>query len=356
MPAPVDSNSPAFWWQSQLRILTSANAPLLSIGGSQFYEMRTVTPTIVPPDNLPLWIEAAWLDENGTLYAWYHHEPGGLCSGSRLTAPWIGALVSTNGGRTFFDLGKILEAAEAPDCSAKNGWFAGGHGDFSVIVDEAREFFYFYFSTYGGEVERQGVAVARMPFALRQTPVGNVWKFHEGDWNEPGIGGRVTPAIRTAKAWQRADADSFWGPSLHWNHHLESWVMLLSRSCCEPAWPQEGIYVSFNPDLTNPTGWSAPQAILKGLGFEPGWYPQVLGTQIGETDKIAGRLARLYVHGVSRWELIFHRADGLSAPPSRPSRGEEELSAPVPEPTESAPVEPTTEPPPSPIEPDPAEP
>ena len=41
-----------------------------------------------------------------------------------------------------------------------------------------------------------------------------------------------------------------------------------------------------------------------------GWYPQVMGTDRvqRETDKLAGRVARLFVHGHSRWEARFLRA------------------------------------------------
>jgi hypothetical protein len=38
-----------------------------------------------------------------------------------------------------------------------------------------------------------------MAYEHRQTPVGNVWKYHEGDWKEPGLRGRVTPVIRAVK-------------------------------------------------------------------------------------------------------------------------------------------------------------
>ncbi len=40
-----------------------------------------------------------------------------------------------------------------------------------------------------------------------------------------------------------------------------------------------------------------------------GWYPQVVGIDAArrETDKLAGRLARLFVHGKSVWEIVFFR-------------------------------------------------
>jgi hypothetical protein len=338
MPTPVDSNSPAYWYQGQLHILNSANAPLLSTGSSQFFQMETMSPAVDRYENMPMWIEASWLDERGNLFGYYHHEPGGVCP--NLTVPRIGAVLSRDGGESWIDLGTILESGDAPDCNAQNGFFAGGHGDFSIAVDARRRFVYFYFTNYGGDISRQGVAVARMSFADRFTPAGSVWKYFDGGWTEPGLRGLTSPILPAFTAWQQANADSFWGPSIHWNHHLESWVMLLNRACCAPRWPQEGIYISFNPNIRNPQGWSAPKKILSDIGFKPGYYPQVLGTANGETDKVAGQVARLYIHGVSRWELVFHRADGLPAPPPPPSPQ-------VARPPEDAPVEPGPgEPPP----------
>src|SRR5204863_5309897 len=100
-------------------------------------------------------------------------------------------LVSTDNGRSFHDLGIVLESGDSPDCSAKNGFFAGGHGDFSVILDHESEYFYFLYDNYGGGVSSQGVAIARMAFADRNDPAGAVWKFYAGDWTEPGVRGRL---------------------------------------------------------------------------------------------------------------------------------------------------------------------
>ena len=304
LPAPVDSNSPAFWVDGQLNILTSTGMVLLSRGSSLFFQNETDAVDLEGQQHIPVWVEAAWLDDDGTLLLWYHHEPGGICPSNGLTQPVIGAAVSYDGGRSMIDLGVVLTAADLPSCDAKNGYFAGGHGDFSVFRHSDGSF-YFYFSNYGGDVSVQGIAVARMAYEDRFQPQGAVWKYFQGEWNEPGLGGQVTPIIRTKVAWQLENTDSFWGPSIHWNTHLGTYVMLLNHSCCEPGWKQEGIYVSFNGDLSNPEGWSAPQLVLKDFGFGPAFYPQIQGLEQDGTDKQAGRVARLYVHGVSHWEIEF---------------------------------------------------
>ncbi|MBV6431446.1 MAG: hypothetical protein IANPNBLG_01576 [Bryobacteraceae bacterium] len=305
MPAQVDSNSPAFWRGDTLYLINSIGSSMISHGGSQF-SLSTPQPVrIAPGGHSPMWIEAVWQDPGGPLYAWYHHEPAGLCPNSNLTAPEIGALVSTDGGSSFTDLGIILSAPDPIDCSARNGFFGGGHGDFSVIPDREGSYLYFLFDNYGGDVSTQGVAIARMSIDYRANPAGAVWKYYDGGWTEPGLGGRLTPIFPAAAAWQRADANSFWGPSIHWNSYLESYVILMSHSCCSPNWPQEGIYVTFNPDLANPSGWSPPGKILGKVSYDAGYYPQVLGINSGETDTLAGPIARLYVHGRSDWEILF---------------------------------------------------
>ncbi len=305
MPAPVDSNSPAFWLGSQFRIFNSTGSPVITAGRDQFTPDISQQVEVDSQEHFPMWIEAAWMDVDGTLYAWYHHEPGGLCNG-QLTAPVIGALVSDDGGVSFTDLGLVLASGDSPDCSAQNGFFAGGHGDFSVVFDPVAQYFYFFFGNYGGLTAGQGIAVARMAYEDRQQPGTAVWKYYNGDWTEPGRGGRVTPVFPARAGWQQANTDSFWGPSLHWNTYLESWVMLINRSCCRPMWPGEGVYISFNPDLSDPRGWTSAERILAD---PPAYYPQVLGTKAGETDSVAGETARLYLQGVSHWEIVFRRTE-----------------------------------------------
>ncbi len=311
MPILVDSNSPAYWRDGELHIFNSAGISYMTSAQDQ-YSLLDGSLDLVWVDreeHFPMWIESVWQDSDGTLYAWYHHETAGLCPGSTLSVPDIGALVSTDGGKTFQDQGVVLASADPIDCSARNGFFAGGHGDFSVILDRDSAYFYFLFGNYGGPLEGQGVAVARMAFEDRANPAGAVWKYHAGAWNEPGLGGLVTPVFPAKVAWQEANADALWGPSVHWNTYLRSYVVLLNHACCEPQWPQEGIYIAFNPDLGNPDAWTAPARILAGkdAGFAPAFYPQVLGLYVDESDTIAGQVARFWVKGLSKWEIVFSR-------------------------------------------------
>lgn len=320
MPGEVDSNSPAFWVNGELHVINSTGAgPLLSRGLHQFRLGASTMATINRAQrDWPTWIEAVWVDGSGTILAWYHQEHEYVCGPQRPAMPRIGAMLSYDNGRTFWDQGIILSSGDPMDCTSRNGYFAGGHGDFSVVLDQQQRFFYFLFTNYAGPLETQGVVVARMSYDDRFHPLNHVWKYHAGKWNQPGVGGRTTPIFPAVVSWQRRRTDSFWGPSVHWNQYLGRYVMLLNRSCCDTGWPQEGIYTSFGADLSKPESWSEPTKLMDGVF----WYPQVLGIGPQQTDSVAGRRARLYVFGESRWELVFHRTD--RAVPSLPVSPEED--------------------------------
>jgi hypothetical protein len=329
IPFRVDGNSPAVWREGSFHFFTSDGTPTTAQGADQFSLSGVRKVTLDRTDHLPMWIESVWLDSDGTLYGWYHNEPGGVCGSGKLTAPRIGAAVSYDGGNTFFDLGLILTSGDPPDCNAKNGFFAGGHGDFSVILDREQAYFYFLFTNYGGDPAGQGVAVARMAFEDRRMPVGAVRKYFHGEWVEPGLGGRVTPIFQAARSWQQSDTDSFWGPAIHWNARAETYVVLLNHACCEPGWPQEGIYASFNGELGNPAGWTAPVRILRNIGWAPGYYPQVIGLGPGDTDTMVSEAARLYVQGRSKWEIVISPGEPDYTASDVPERQTED---PLPEP------------------------
>ena len=314
-PAPelrlreTDCNSPVHRDAGTLYVFNSIGQPWRSSGPD--LEHLDTTGLAVAYDNDvsgARWIEATWRDDDGTLWGWYHNEPLEIVpevTERCLTAPRIGAIVSEDNGATWRDLGFVLEEPAASlRRDTRNFYFAGGNGDFCVNVDRDGGLVYFMISAYGDPAE-QGVAVARMALADRRAPAGRVTKWRGGRWDEPGIGGRVSPIFPAAIDWHRDDADAFWGPSVHWNTHLTCWVMLLNRAC-DRDWKQEGIYVSFNADIGDPEGWTAPVRILDAP-FEPGWYPQVIGDGPDGTDKLARASARLFVHGISRWTVEFHR-------------------------------------------------
>jgi hypothetical protein len=294
-PRLVDSNSPAFWSGDQLIVFNSLAWPARTAGKDPQSLLETSDVDLIDPlTEGGYWLESVWKDESdGVLYGWYHQEPANV---GCLTAPFIGAALSFDDGLTWVDMGPLLQSGANVDCSFDNGYFTGGHGDFSVILDQESEYFYFLFTDYGADQQDQGVSVARSAFADRGQP-GTVYKYYEGEWSEPGIGGRSTPVLARGTGWQGPFVDEFWGPSVHWNTFLNRYVVLLNRTQGF-GWDQEGVYIAFSRDLL---AWTEPEKIVNSTA----WYPQVLGLSPGETDTIAGAEARLFVGGISVFVVRF---------------------------------------------------
>ena len=321
-PSETDSNSPAFWRTSAgvttLNVLNSTGAPVLSTGEDLQELARLGNATINRAVPGGWWMEAVVPDFRQVLYGYYHNEPPGVCRGDARSAPRIGAAKSFNGGRSWIDLGVILEApAGSTQCESTNRYFVGGVGDCSAILDAQRQWLYIFFSAYPRDVAKQGVAVARLRWSDRDAPAGRVSVWDDGVWRYPvpGDGGTpvfdaATPIYPAARSVHTRNADAFWGPSVHWNTFLKQYVMLLNRAR-DDEFAQEGIYISSSPALDDPAKWSQPVRVLSGGR----WYPQVLGLEEDSgTDKLAGERARLFVSGTSTYEIVFQQPQETAVP------------------------------------------
>lgn len=309
-PSAVDSNSPLFWNDlNEMVLFTSFGHPFFSVG-PELARMAPVAEvgwaTETPGAK---WLESVIRAGDGTLYGYYHLEPPDLCLESGqvdLTEPQIGAAVSLDDGQTWRDLGIVLTARPGYlRCDTANSYFAGGVGDFSVVLDQEQRYAYFFFTTYAGESGEQGVCVARLLWAERDRPVPKVVKFFDGLWLEPGLGGRATAIFPAMPRWDELDTDAFWGPSVHWNTQLQAHVMLLNHDL-GTTFSNEGIYVAFSFDLDDPSLWTNPEMIIEGGD----WYPQVVGLEQEKgTDARAGREAWLCVRGRCSFRVVFQAAD-----------------------------------------------
>ncbi|HJU43935.1 MAG TPA: hypothetical protein VJ691_14005 [Vicinamibacterales bacterium] len=325
----VDSNSPVIWnledGQQRLFVMTSFDGiPRIATGTSIDRLGAAADVTLQPHPGYGVWMEAIVFDDVETWYGYYHNEwPALRCGREDRMVSRIGAAKSTDNGRTWQDLGPVIQSPQsATACQSNNRYIIGGVGDLSVMLDENKQYLYFFYSQYQERREGQGVAVARMVWADRDWPAGRIALWRDGIWDGdarrrelqqtiPGSMRRrlewtypaATPLVMPTYAWHDADdrVDAFWGPSVHWNTALQQYVMLLNRSKDE-GYAQEGIYVSYAPRLDDPSLWTAPVKILHGGK----WYPQVVGSGTGiGTDKQAGSSARFFMGGRSDWIISF---------------------------------------------------
>ena len=319
LPGASDSNSPALWETidglRRLFVFTSvAGQPSRHWGA----DMSRLTPVgqvgFDPHPRHGVWFESVIPDVDGTWYGYYHNEwPADVCTDAR-TIPRIGAARSRDFGATWEDLGVVLEASpNSHDCASTNQYFVGGVGDFSVILDHDERYLYFLFSQYVRRDVSQGVSVARLAWADRDSPAGkiSVWlrnrlwlpaRAYVMDDSIRQVYPAGGPIYRVDDDWHTGDVDAFWGPSVHWNTYLEKYVMLLNHAQ-DASWSQEGIYVAYASDLSEPTSWSTPQRLLAAGR----WYPQVIGMEPVGTDKEAGEFARFFMAGRSEYVIQFSK-------------------------------------------------
>jgi hypothetical protein len=322
LPGDIDSSNPFVWdlvdGVRQLFVITSwGGVPVQSSGVSVDRLHRGEPVTFTNPPGNGVWMESIITDDAGTWYGYYHHErPADECARADRQLPRIGAARSSDHGRTWEDLGIVLDAPDgSAQCRSTNRFVLGGVGDVSTLLDAQGQDLYLFFSQYSGSVERQGVAVARLAWADRDSPAGKVSIFNDGAWlpatrssdEEPATWSYPpgTPLEHATRPFHDGNptADVFWGASVHWNTYLEQYVMLLNRAKDE-NFGTEGIYVSYAASLSDPRQWSAPQRLMSGGE----WYPQVVGIENGSgTDRLAGQRARFFLTGKSNRMIEFER-------------------------------------------------
>jgi hypothetical protein len=330
LPGDVDSNSPAIWdledGQRRLYVMTSyAGEPRISEGRSLDQMGKTEAIEFAGVPRAGMWMEAVVSDDVDTWYGFYHNEiPATACGRPDRAIARIGAARSFDRGRTWEDLGIVLDAAaNSVACGSSNRYVIGGVGDLSVLLDPSSTNLFIFYSQYQAQPSAQGVAVARLLWADRDRPVGRIDVWRDGAWlpararwtapsgEGPQMNGRSlkweypvgTPLVAAGQAWHDNDTlvDAYWGPSVHWNQGIQQYVMLLNRAKDE-NYTQDGVYISFAPRLDDPRLWSPPQRLLTGGK----WYPQVIGLTDGRgTDKSASTVARLFVSGRSEWFINF---------------------------------------------------
>jgi hypothetical protein len=323
MPGAIDSSVPMTWelvdgtWR--LFALASWGGVPALLSGSGLTDMHQEGPVTIarhPGDGI--WIESIIPDESGAWYGYYHHEtPAYACGRPDRFIPRIGALRSTDHGRHWEDLGMIVEAAPGTEaCASTNRYVIGGVGDVSAMLAPDRRDLFLFISQYSKIPSQQGVAVGRLAWADRDTPVGRVSIWRDGVWVPARLVTDIddverweypsgTPLSPVTKPWHdgQVPVDAFWGPSVHWNRYLERYVMLLSRARDE-SFTTDGIYVSYARTLDDPRAWSAPQRIMN----RGGWYPQVAGLEPASgSDRDAGHRARFLIFGRSEHYIEFQR-------------------------------------------------
>jgi hypothetical protein len=111
---------------------------------------------------------------------------------------------------------------------------------------------------------------------------GTWWKYYDGGFNEPGLGGRETPVMPSPPA-----ADTLF-PNVTYSNALGKYVMVFNILYYADLRAGEaakgGIYAAFSGDLVH---WSEPKLLVHGLSVaqldrEVLWHPAIVWDDASE--------------------------------------------------------------------------
>jgi len=214
-------------------------------------------------DNGGSWLMSVFRQAGDSLVAFYHAEdhwdrnmnPGGIAWKS------IARTVSADDGVNWSE-GEQIITSNMPR-PATPTW--GGNGDHCVVWDSLNSRWVCYYQEHW------------LMMAISQDAEGRpgTWyKFYNGQFNEPGLGGRNTPI----PGLQSIPGGN---PSVHFNTYLDRYVMVWH------SWQSLSIYFSTS---SNGIDWDPPRILEPASGVRRAWYPTI----IGDSDTRAGKVARLY--------------------------------------------------------------
>jgi hypothetical protein len=203
-------------------------------------------------DNGGSWLASVHRLPNGNLVGFYHaedhwypHQTGEF--GNNIAWKSMAVAYSSDNGATWGAGRQFLTSDKAKP--ATPAW--GGLGDGVIVRDEANKrwvaFFQWDWIYMAISTDARGRA-------------GTWWKYYEGQFSEPGLGGKVSPVPILA---ERPGAN----PSVHWNTFLNRWVMVWH------GW-DGNLYISASPDLF---AWDQPQVLMAPAAGRRLTYATVIG-------------------------------------------------------------------------------
>lgn len=207
-------------------------------------------------------------DRNGELRAIYHaedHEDMPAVPGSGIPGFYasMALAVSTDDGRTFKKLGQIVTGSvpKNPQADASKGGSGQGVGDASLCPSADGQYLFMYYMDLS-RVHNRGcqACMARCKVSDGGQP-GTWWKYHDGSFEEKGLGGKDTPVVTMES--MKGDAIS---PSVTYVAGLKKYVMVFGGNVYADIQARKattsGIYCSTSDDGIT---WAEPALLFTGL-------------------------------------------------------------------------------------------
>jgi hypothetical protein len=288
------------------RLLLVAGVSTRLLEGRDIHSLRAIGESLRPGppgsfDNGYAGIGGAVRDpESGALWALYHAEdqegmtpiaggiPGFFAS--------IGLAVSRDDGKTFVKSAPVITSAKPKD---RTGRPDQGCGEPSAVIDRDGEYLLAYYVEHS-RTDGRGVQICLARSRLTDRGQrGTWWKYHEGQFDSPGLEGPDTPVV-SARA---LGADAIF-PQVRYVAGLGRYVMVFNinayRELADTAKPEKsGLYIATSSDGIR---WSRPTRLLAIVSVpvvdrEIGCHPTLVVTR-ARKHSVAGRLYYAYS---ARW-------------------------------------------------------
>ena len=237
---------------------------------------------------------------SGDLLAFYHAEdheglpeiPGGIpgfyCC--------VALAVSKDNGASFRKLGPVVSGSRPKDLKGRADQ---GCGELCVVAESSQQYLYMYYSDHS-RVNNRGVQICLARCPVEGIATTNHWKkYHDGQFEEPGLGGWDTP-VMSAQAMQ---ADAIF-PQVTFVPQLRRYIMVFNiiiyrELGLETRPEQTGMHMACSQDGIH---WSKATQLLAirslpAIGKELGWHPVLV------LSKVEGNTAKgwLYYSYSERW-------------------------------------------------------
>lgn len=226
---------------------------------------EVIAPSPGGPDNGYAGASAAITDpKDGTTRVFYHAEDWegydklGLNGVNNFLAS-VCLATCPAGGREFTKHGPVITGPDAKDTTSKH---PQGVGTASVTLTPGGKYLLAWFTVYSPEKGHGAeIGMARATAASGGT-AGSWWKWHEGDFLEPGLGGRGDPVISfRERKGSVMDASVVWVPECR--RYLMVFTGVIHGDTGPGSDPAGGIWVACSREGI---AWSEPVRIVKGIG------------------------------------------------------------------------------------------
>jgi hypothetical protein len=209
----------------------------------------------------------------------------------------FGLALSRDGGRHWQWLGYIME----PEVTFRD-WYVGVKANINVgyanyIMKDGWFQVYYRDSHWVDGEMKDGVAVmrARVEDVVKAAEAGKVtmWhKYHDGEWVEPGIGGKFSPLNIPTRGLMHGDAA--------YNDYLGKYIIVTRGHKWEPVDKSE-IQMTTSEDGLNWTDW---QILYQDQHLND--YPTIISA--GENNEITGR--EFYVYYLKHYDRVMPQKFG----------------------------------------------